>query len=736
MFGTLTFSNYFFNQQYFINPKSINMKALFTLLCFILMNFGTMAQTKISGKVTDKNNQPLPGANVYLKDTYDGISTDPEGNFSFTTEEDEGGLLVVSYVGFKTFSQEVFLDGKEKYFEIFLDEESKELGAVVISAGTFEASDENKAVILRPLDIVTTAGASADIYGALQTLPGTTPIGESEGLFVRGGSASETRTIIDEMAVQNPFYTSVPDIPSRGRFSPFLFKGTVFSTGGYSAQYGQALSSVLVLKTQDLPPKTQSALSIMAVGLGGSHVQRWENTSLAFEGGYYNLGPYFEVQKQRPEWKKAPESGEGSLNFRHKISDTGILKAFTSYSYGDLSLYTQNLDDLSKKDFFRVKGGNFFANTNLREILWDDWAVFAGYSFSIDQDNFEIDVNKIKQEDIFHSGKFTVQKSLYDNSFLSFGGEIQNLKHSIGFNGFDSGLRETYLAGYLETDVFFTNDFAARLGIRSEYSKLLDKTNLAPRASFAYRLGIYDQLNFAYGRFYQTPGQDYLIQSTAFGYESAYHYIFNYQYLGTNRTFRIEAYYKDYSNLTKGTVFTHPYFNLPPVPFSNEGKGYSKGIDVFWRDKETIKYTDYWVSYSYLDTKREFRNYPSMAAPTFASPHTFSVVAKHWIPSLMSMAGLTYTFAKGRPYFNPNNPEFLGDRAKDYHNLSLSVSYLTNLFNSFTIVFFSVDNLLGYNNIYGYNYSSDGTFRAPVLAPALRTAFIGMFISLGESNPY
>lgn len=299
------------------------MKIVFTLLFFLTVSYSITAQTKLSGKITVDKNQPLPGANVYLQDTYDGTSSDIDGSFSFSTDEEGAGVLVISFVGFKTLTQDVALDGADKIFEFILEEESAELGTVVISAGTFEASDENKAVILRPLDIVTTAGASADIYGALQTLPGTTPIGEAEGLFVRGGSASETRTIIDEMAVQNPFYTSVPDIPSRGRFSPFLFKGTVFSTGGYSAQYGQALSSVLVLKTQDLPPKTQSALSIMAVGLGGSHVQRWENTSLAFEGGYYNLSPYFDVQKQRTDWNKAPESVEGSLNFSIKFLKPG-----------------------------------------------------------------------------------------------------------------------------------------------------------------------------------------------------------------------------------------------------------------------------------------------------------------------------------------------------------------------------------------------------------------------------
>ena len=103
------------------------------------------------------------------------------------------------------------------------------------SLGLGTASDERKTTVLKPLDIVTTAGAQGDIVGALKTLPGAQQIGESEGLFVRGGDGSETKTIIDGMMVNKPFFSSAPDIASRGRFSPFLFKGTIFSTGGYSA---------------------------------------------------------------------------------------------------------------------------------------------------------------------------------------------------------------------------------------------------------------------------------------------------------------------------------------------------------------------------------------------------------------------------------------------------------------------------------------------------------------------
>lgn len=708
---------------------------LFVLLCFIFCAQLIFAQTRISGTVTDTKNNPLPGANIFIKDSYDGISSDLDGKFDFTTEEEDEVVLIVSFIGYRQVELPLTLSGKKIELEIKLEEEAKELGAVVISAGSFEASDENKAVILRPLDIVTT-GAEADIYSALETLPGTQQVGEAEGLFVRGGSAAETKTIVDEMIVQNPFYSSVPDIPSRSRFSPFLFKGIVFSTGGYSAQYGQALSSVLVLKTQDLAPDTRTAINLMALGLGAAHTQRWENTSLAFEGGYYNLSPYFDIQKQRTEWEKAPESLEGSLNLRQKINGTGMLKAYASHSYSELSLFSPNLNDLTKKDYFKMTSNNFFFNTNYRDILGEDWAIFGGYTYSTDNDNIGFSVDHVTQNEQLHTGKVTITKNVTANSFLTFGGEFQNIMYRDVFNGLEFKQKELYLGGFIETDLFFTNDFAARIGVRTEHSKLINKFNIAPRLSLAYRLGQYDQLNFAYGQFYQIPTRDFLVYNQGFEFEKATHYIFNYQYIGGNRTFRIEAYYKDYDKLARGTVYTYPYFNLPVIPFGSTGNGYAQGIDIFWRDSETFEFTDYWLSYSFLDTKREFKNYPSIASPTFATPHTFSVVLKRWVQSITTSVGVTYSFATGRPYFNPNNPEFLGDRAKNYNNMSLNISYLTSLFGSFTIIFFSVDNLIGYNNVYGYRYSDDGKIRMPVRSPALRSAFIGMFISLGEAFPF
>ena len=216
------------------------------------------AQVKISGKITDNHNKPLSGISISIKDSYDGATSDSSGNYTFTTTEKGAHVLQASATGYKSFEQNIDVNGSVLNINISLREEITELKAVVITAGTFEASDQKRASALNPIDIVTTASANGDITNAIKTLPGTQQVGESTGLFVRGGTATETKIFIDGTLVNNFFYSTEPDLASRGRFNPFLFKGTIFSSGGYSALYGQALSSVLLLESIDLPEKTSA----------------------------------------------------------------------------------------------------------------------------------------------------------------------------------------------------------------------------------------------------------------------------------------------------------------------------------------------------------------------------------------------------------------------------------------------------------------------------------------------
>ena len=108
-----------------------------TLLFLSLATF-SFAQTRISGTVTDESGQPIPGANIVIKDTYDGTSSAVDGTFSFTTEEKGAQVLSVTFVGYKLFEQNITPTGQPQMFNIQLKEEINQLDAVVISAGSFK----------------------------------------------------------------------------------------------------------------------------------------------------------------------------------------------------------------------------------------------------------------------------------------------------------------------------------------------------------------------------------------------------------------------------------------------------------------------------------------------------------------------------------------------------------------------------------------------------------------------
>ncbi len=289
----------------------------------------TFSQTTINGSVVDSKNQIIPGANVYLEGTYDGATTDEYGHFSFTTEVEGSQVLLISYMSYetKTIVAEV---SQLKDLKITLREDMGALDTVVISAGSFEANDNSKVSVLKPLDVVTTASALGDFVGALQTLPGTSTVAEDGRLFVRGGDANETQIFIDGIRVFTPYTPTANNTPTRGRYSPFLFDGITFSTGGYSAEYGNALSSVLLLNTVDEPDQEKTDIGIMSVGGSLGHTEKWEKTSLSVNASYINLAPYIALFPNRNEWKKPyqGDSGRSCISSKNEFRNAQILCSF------------------------------------------------------------------------------------------------------------------------------------------------------------------------------------------------------------------------------------------------------------------------------------------------------------------------------------------------------------------------------------------------------------------------
>jgi hypothetical protein len=250
--------------------------------------------------------------------------------------------------------------------------------------------------------------------------------------------------------------------------------------------------------------------------------------------------------------------------------------------------------------------------------------------------------------------------------------------------------------------------------------------------SLAYKISNKSQLSLAYGDFYQNPSSEVLKFNQELKSQNTSHYIFNYQYNGNGTLFRAEGYYKNYNNLVKYDA-DFPDFNST---FNNEGTGYAKGVDLFWRDTKTIKNTEYWVSYSFLDTQRDYKNYPTKAQPNFANTHNLSVVGKYWIDDLRSQVGFSYALASGRPYTNPNKAGFLNEKTKAYQNLSLNWAYLIS---TQKILYLSVNNVLGFKNINGYQYANtpnmNGDFNRRALQPATdQFFFVGFFWTISDDK--
>lgn len=707
------------------------MKPVWTLL-LIFANFGVISgQTRIEGLITDESREPLPGANIFLQDSYDGATSGADGSFSFSTVETGEKTIIVRFVGYREQSVPVLLTGTTLQLRVMLEEEVSELDAVTISAGAFTAGEQSRRTIFRAVDIATTAGATADIAGALNTLPGTQKVGESGRLFVRGGDGSETRTFIDGMLVLDAYSPSAPNAPSRGRFLPFMFKGTSFSTGGYSAEFGQALSSALVLDSKDESDVTRTDIGLLSVGADVAHTQAWSSGSAAAKLQYTNIRPYFKLINQEIDWKTPPASMEGVGAFRQKVGTNGMLKLYGNFSGTDFSLYQHDIDNPALKSYYRLENHYRYMNVSYKTLLHSDWTMRSGVSWSAIRNDTRVDDFRIDEREKSIHAKTVFEGSITKRLELKAGAEVISRAYDEGVSSSIVSYRfdEVISSVFAEADAYASDRFVTRAGARVEHNSLTGKTSADPRLSLAYKVDGGSQFSFAYGKFRQTPLNKFVKISESLADERATHYILNFQKIQNDRTFRLEGYYKQYDGLVKFA---------PGGALTNNGNGIARGVEVFWRDNKSLKGMDYWVSYSLLDTRRDYLDFPSESIPAFASRHNFSLVAKYFVSALKSQLGATYSFASGRPYNNPNQEVFNGGRTRPYQDLSVNISYLPK---PHLIIHLSCTNLPGFDNVFGYEYSKTpdaaGAYKGRAIRQAApRFLFIGIFLTLSKSKSF
>ena len=460
------------------------MKTIFTLLLLCFTTFA-FSQTTISGKVVDERGNPVSGANVFMEGTYDGTSSSETGDFAFITNSKGNQTLVVSFLIYETSKTLIDVSNFQNQ-TIKLRDNINALDTVIITAGNLEAGDKARVSVLKPLDIVTTAGSAGNIIAALQTLPGTQNVGEDGRLFVRGGEANETQTFVDGMRVAQPYGATAQNVPTRGRFSPFLFSGISFSTGGYSAEYGEALSSVLLLNTQDEPDQNKTDIALMTVGVGLGNTQKWKKSSLSLNVNYINLAPYQFLIKQNVDWNSPYQSLSGETVYRYNFNN-GILKLYAAFDSSKFDINQENIN-FEQKIRVNLKNDNFYLNSSYKGNFGTNWQITSGLSYGYSRNKINFDINDVDNNENAAHLKLKLKKSFSDRVKLSFGADYFITKFNEDFTGnignsATNGYNSNIAAVYTEADIFFSKKFATKAGLRVSNNSLLNENVVSPRIS-------------------------------------------------------------------------------------------------------------------------------------------------------------------------------------------------------------------------------------------------------------
>jgi len=707
---------------------------LIGIICFPL-NILAQQSCTIKGQVVDKKMKPLSYANVFLKNSFEGTTTDEQGNFSFKSARTGKANLICTYIGYQQYERQIeLIPGATIQIQAKLAPTEIEGEAILVTASAFTAADE-EGVTLTSLDVVRIPGAAADLFWAIKSFPGLQQVEEGAGLFVRGGDVSETVTILDGAVINHPYKHESPTGGYFGTFNPFLLKGTFFSSGGFSAQYGNALSGALAMESLDLPDRRYIGLGIGLAAESAYIAIPIINDKLgfSFSGNKSNTKMMFELNDNRKEFSHYPTSSDMNLNARYNINDHSYLKCFVFQEHDKVGV---EVDDPDYSTHFFGNSSNELYNLRYSNLLQNKILLQANVAYSIFDRDMRLGVMDLNLKDQLYQAQITAEWDLTKSVIMRTGAAAFRSRTFITgtvpqeeLDASPDALTDPVATDYTSNRYvqFLEIQFPAPLGfwitpgLRGEYESISEEYILDPRISLVYPLTAFSNFSASWGLFHQYPESRYYdpyIGNPDLTSMAAAHYILGYAYQRENRIFRIEGYYKDYKHL----LLEDEQFN-----YINEGYGYAAGLDVFI--KQSVGFISGWTAYSYLKARRKWLDSPNLASPYFDITHNLTVVFNFDLPHQFDL-GTSFRYATGKPYTSTSN-SYHDARVPSYQKWDITLSYLCSFFeNNKTIFYIGIYNLLGRINIFDYRYSPDYLRRDAVDSSFGRSIYFGVSFNM------
>lgn len=640
----------------------------------------------------ETSGEPVIFTNAYLLGTTYGSTTDVNGYFAITQIPPGDYTLLVTYLGYDTLKVEVSLKPNDLLQKnLFLTKSSVLLDAVNVSAERQAVRTETRTSVVKvtPLDIkqIPTVGGQPDLAQYLQVLPGVIFTGDQGGqLYIRGGSPIQNKVLLDGMVIYNPFH-------SIGLFSVFdteIIRIADIYTGGFNAEHGGRISSVMDITTRDGNKKRYSG--IVGMSTFGARALIEGPIKKQAEGGSGSSSFILSAKSSYLE--------QSSKIFYEYVNEDGLPFNFLDL-YGKVSL---NAENGSKLNLF---GFNFTDKVNYKEISEYSWnAAGGGANFVVIPGH-----TPVLMEGIFAYSSYDMQLDELGKEprtsaingfnagfdFTYFMGKNE-AKYGIEMNGFktefeyfnDLGQRiqqeqnTTELAGYFKFKLS-TGKFLIEPGLRLQWYASLSDISIEPRFALKYNYsnntrfklaaGLYSQnlisarsdrdvVNLFYG-FLSGPDQsltDTEGNETKHKLQKSQHVIIGIeQDLSRALTINLEGYYKGFPQLTNLNRYKiYDESTAPPGTPDIEKKdfivekGDAMGVDL------SVKYSKnrfyFWTAYSYAFVNR----YDGIQwyYPHFDRRHNLNLLSsysmgalKEWEFSVRWNFGTGFPFTQSQGYY-------------------------------------------------------------------------------------
>ncbi len=727
------------------------MKLLLLIILLVQISTVSIAQENtitIYGKVVDKfTQQPLPGANVLVINTNFGASTDINGKFEIQNLPPGEYQLRASILSYRSVTKTdiMVMSGFSPEVIFELEEEAIELEDVVVKSDYFETSR---------LDLISTRGFSneeirrspggfEDVIRALSVLPGVAQADPGRNdLVVRGGAPSENLYLIDGYKVQNinHFGTQGATGGPLSYINLDFVSSTSFSTGGFSVNNGDKLSSSLAI---DLRKGRQDRI-------GGKATISATQFGLNVEGPIASTSQfifsarrsYLDFIFKAADFSFVPEYWDilGKADF--EIDKNNSLSFLLISAIDNINYFNDTEDQ--RYDNSSIVGSEqlqYLTGIKYRHLIDNGFINLSLSRNFVDYDTQQRDsllvpvyLNKSKEKENTFNAELTYKLS--NKTDITLGGDAKLINFEANIllptytTTFGDSLLTTALdtsttyyksAVYLNYNTVLFDRFITNLGVRADFFSVLEKSfYFSPRASFSYLLSDITRINFSTGIYYQSPSYLWLVGSplnTKLKNIQVNQFILGFDhYVSADALIKVEGFYKDYSDYPVSLIRTYltlantgagfgdeNYESFGLEPLTSAGTGKARGVEFSLQKK--LSDTPYYgiasltysvADYAALDKIDRTGSYDQTWIVSISGGYRFST---EWETSLK------FRYSTGRPYtpYNADGTQNVSDynliRFPENHSLDLRVDKYWFFSGWSLITYIDIQNIYNRKNI-------------------------------------